>query len=94
MQIGKWGGSICGAERASKNQPLGEGASLAHLPRHFGGEEPLKLPNRCRQEFTYFHHTFCEPSVVSDWCYCNMDKFYGQLTLGLKIVEDSKALRL
>jgi hypothetical protein len=58
-QIGKWGGSIRGAERtASQNQPLGEGASLSHLPRHFGGEETLKLPNRRHEEFTYFQHSW------------------------------------
>ncbi len=45
-QSGKRGwGNFRGAEGESQNQPLGEGASLSHSPRQFGGgEETLKIP--------------------------------------------------
>jgi hypothetical protein len=51
----KRGGNFHGAEGESQNQPLGEGASLSHSPGLFGGEETLKIPNRCRKEFAYFY---------------------------------------
>jgi hypothetical protein len=47
-QSGKRGGNCRGAEGEPQKQPLGEGASLSHSPRQLGGEETLKIPNRCR----------------------------------------------
>ncbi len=44
-------------ERSLHRDTKEGGRSLSHLSRHFSGEKTLKLPNRCRPEFTYFHHT-------------------------------------
>jgi hypothetical protein len=49
---------------ALQKSAVRRGASPSYLPRHFSGEEILKLLNRCREELTSFHHIFMHPVIT------------------------------